>query len=112
MLLLAVGSATAAPLTLKEAIDRALVFAPSIAMASGTSNLTDARAREERAPLFPSITAGTEYSQSPGYNEVVTNRGLSSALLALNYTAFDWGRREARYRAARYVSEAATLGVA
>ncbi len=112
MLLLAAGSAMAAPLTLKEAIDRALVFAPSIAVASGTSDLTEAHAREARAPLFPSITAGAEYSQSPGYNEVVTNRGLSSALLALNYTAFDWGRREARYRAARYVSEAATLGVA
>lgn len=112
IMLLTAGSATAAPLTLKEAIDRALVFAPSIAVASGTSDLTEAHAREERAPLFPSITAGTEYSQSPGYNEVVTNRGLSSALLALNYTAFDWGRRAARYRAARYVSEAATLGVA
>ncbi len=81
-------------------------------MASGTSDLTEARAREQRAPLFPSISAGTEYYQAPGYNQVITNRGLSSGLLALNYTAFDWGRRAARYRAARYVSEAATLGVA
>lgn len=112
ILLLSAGRATAAPLTLKESIDRALVFAPSIAVASGTSDLTEARAREVRAPLFPSITAGAEYYQAPGYNEVITNRGLSSALLALNYTAFDWGRRQARYRAARYVSEAATLGVA
>jgi outer membrane protein TolC len=112
MLLLAWGSASAAPLTLQQAIDRALRFAPSIAMASGTSDLSEARAREQRAPLFPSISAGTEYYQAPGYNQVITNRGLSSGLLALNYTAFDWGRRAARYRAARYVSEAATLGVA
>jgi outer membrane protein TolC len=112
IMLLIGGTASAAPLTLKEAIDRALKFAPSVAMASGTSAQTDARAREQRAPLFPSITAGTEYYQAPGYNEVITNRGLSSALLALNYTAFDWGRRAALYRSARYVNEAATLGVA
>lgn len=111
MLLLVSGTAAAAPLTLKDAIDQALRFAPSIAMASGTSDLTEAHAREVRAPLFPSLMAGTEYYQAPGYNEVVTNRGVSSGLLALNYTAFDWGRRAARYRAARYISEAATLGV-
>ncbi|HVA80054.1 MAG TPA: TolC family protein [Candidatus Binataceae bacterium] len=112
IMLLRGASVSAAPLKLHDAIDKALRFAPSIAMASGTSSLTEARAREQRAALFPSISAGTEYYQAPGYNPVITNRGLSSALLALDYTAFDWGRRAARYRAARYVSEAATLGVA
>src|SRR5208282_4710657 len=55
--------------------------------------------------------AGAEYNQAPGYDEVVTNRGLSSAQLTLDYTAWDWGRRQARVRAAEYVSEASRLGV-
>jgi adhesin transport system outer membrane protein len=102
----------AASLTLNEAIDRALIFAPSVSMVSAESEVSKARTREQRAPLFPTLTAGTEYYQGPGYNTTVTNRGLSAGLIALNYTAWDWGRREAQYRAARYVSEAAQLGVA
>ena len=111
---LAMGTARvqAAPLTLNEAIDRALIFAPSVSMVSAESEVSKARTREQRAPLFPTLTAGTEYYQAPGYNTTVTNRGLSAGLIALNYTAWDWGRREAQYRAARYVSEAAQLGVA
>jgi outer membrane protein TolC len=106
------GRVAAAPLTLNEAIDRALIFAPSVSMVFAESEVSKARAREERAPQFPTLTAGTEYYQAPGYNTTVTNRGLSAGLIALNYTAWDWGRREAQYRAARYVSEAAQLGVA
>lgn len=110
--LLAAGTAHAAALALQDAIGRALKFAPSVQVASGTSDLTQAQALAQRAPLFPSVTAGTEYYQAPGYNEIITNRGLSGAMLAFNYTAFDWGRRAARYRAARFVSEAAVLGIA
>lgn len=106
------GRVAAAPLTLNEAIDRALIFAPSVSMVSAESEVSKARTREQRAPLFPTLTAGTEYYQAPGYNTTVTNRGLSAGLIALNYTAWDWGRREAQYRAAGYVSEAAQLGVA
>jgi outer membrane protein TolC len=106
------GRVAAAPLTLNEAIERALIFAPSVSMVSAESEVSKARTREQRAPLFPTLTAGTEYYQAPGYNTTVTNRGLSAGLIALNYTAWDWGRREAQYRAARYVSEAAQLGVA
>jgi outer membrane protein TolC len=106
------GRAGATPLTLSEAIDRALAFAPSVSMVAAESEVSRARTREQRAPLFPTFSAGVEYYQAPGYNTTVTNRGLSAGLVALNYTAWDWGRREAQYRAARYVSEAAQLGIA
>ena len=102
----------AAPLTLAQAIDRAIAFAPSMSMAAADSDVSKARTREQRAPLYPAVTAGTEYYQAPGYNTTITNRGLSTGLVALNYTLWDWGRRQAQYRAARYVSEAAQLGVA
>jgi outer membrane protein TolC len=112
LLLCAVARGSAAPLTLDDAVDRALKFAPSLPMVSAQSDVAAARAREQRAPLLPSISAGAEYYQAPGYNTTITNRGLSAGMLALNYTAWDWGRRQAQYRAARYVSEAARLGVA
>ncbi len=106
------GACSAAPLTLPEAIDRAIRFAPSMESAAAQSDMTSAQVREQRAPLFPSISTGGEYYQAPGYDDVVTNRGLSAAMVMATYTAWDWGRRAAKWRAARYVAEAARLGVA
>jgi outer membrane protein TolC len=105
------GPASAAPLTLPGAIQKALSFAPSVAMASATSDFSRARVGEMRAPLLPSVSAGTEYYQAPGYAQVVTNRGLSSAMLSLDWTAFDFGRRRSRLSSARYASQAARFGV-
>src|SRR5271156_863726 len=106
------ASAAAASITLSDAIDRALRYAPSIDIAAAASDMSVAQVREQRAPLFPTVGAGAEYYQAPGYNEVVTNRGLSAAMLTLDYTAWDWGRRQARLRAAEYVNQASRLGVA
>ena len=103
--------ARAETITLSDAIDRALRFAPSLTMASAGSALSDARIREMRAPMMPSVSAGAEYYQAPGYDPVISNRGLSSAMLALDYTAVDFGRRMSRVRAANYAAEASRLGI-
>ncbi len=107
-----VSVARAATITLSDAIDRALRLAPSVDVAAAASDMSAADVRGQRAPLFPTVGAGAEYYQAPGYDEVITNRGLSSGQLTLDYTAWDWGRRQAQLRAAEYVSEAARLGVA
>ena len=104
--------ASATTITLSDAIDRALHLAPSVDVAAATSDMSVAQVREQRAPLFPTVGASAEYYQAPGYNEVITNRGLSAAMLTLDYTAWDWGLRQARLRAAEYESEASRLGVA
>jgi outer membrane protein TolC len=104
--------AYAATITLSDAIERALHLAPSVDLAAAASDMTVAQVHEQRAPLFPTVAAGGEYYQAPGYNEVVTNRGLSAGMVTLDYTAWDWGRRQARLRAAQYVNEASRLGVA
>ncbi len=104
--------ASAAAITLSDAIDRALHLAPSVDVAAAASDMSVAHVREQRAPLFPTVGAGAEYYQAPGYDEVVSNRGLSAGMLTLDYTAWDWGRRQARLRAAEYVNEASRLGVA
>ncbi|HZC45109.1 MAG TPA: TolC family protein [Candidatus Acidoferrum sp.] len=105
-------AASAASITLPEAIDRALHQAPSVDVAAAASDMSVAHVREQRAPLFPTVASGGEYYQAPGYNIVVTNRGLSAGIVTLDYTLWDWGRRQARLRAAQYVAEASRLGVA
>ena len=107
-----VSVARAATITLPDAIDRALRLAPSVDVAAAASDMSAADVRGQHAPLFPTVGAGAEYYQAPGYDQVITNRGLSSGQLTLDYTAWDWGRRQAQLRAAEYVSEAARLGVA
>jgi outer membrane protein len=104
--------AFAATLTLEDAIGRALAFAPSAASVAAQSDLDNARVDEFRSSLFPSIAADGEYNQAPGYDSVVTNRGLSLAQLGLGYTVFDGGRRGAQLRSARYAAEASELGLA
>src|SRR5271166_1750913 len=89
-------------LTLRDALDRALRFAPAMGVSRAAADLSDAQTREARAALVPAISARSEYSQSPGYDVVVTNRGLSSATLDLDYTAIDFGRRMSQLRAARF----------
>ena len=104
--------AVAESITLSDAIDRALRAAPSVGIAAAASDMSVAHVKEQRAPLFPNIASGGEYYQSPGYDQVVTNRGLSAGLVTLDYTAWDWGRRQARLRAAEYVAQASRLGIA
>jgi outer membrane protein TolC len=98
-------------LTLEQAIQRALAFAPTVASASAQSDLSTAMVREARAPLYPSLSAGSEYMQTAGYSIAVTNGGLSDAMLTLDYTAYDFGRRLAQARAALYQSEADRYGI-
>src|SRR6202162_2318273 len=111
MLLFIAPPAHAQQLTLHDAIDRALRFAPSLEASIAASDLSEATIREMRAPMFPSVTASGEYAQWPGYDIVVTNRGLTRAQLELDYTAVDFGRRMSRVRSARYAAEAARLGL-
>src|SRR5579863_1606548 len=99
------------PLTLKEAIGRALAYAPAAAIAGAQAEFSDARADEARAPLFPSVFANGEYNQAPGYDKTISNGGLTLAQLALDYTVFDGGRRADLLKAARYAAQATRLGV-
>jgi outer membrane protein TolC len=110
-LLRSIGAIAADPLTLKEAISRALSYAPAAAIAAAQSDFSDAKVREARAPLYPTIAANGEYNQAPGYSPTISNRGLTLAQLGLDYTAFDGGRRSAQLSAARYTADAAKLGL-
>ena len=110
--LLAAPARCGETITLEQAIGRALEVAPAIASADANGDLSRARVDEARAPLYPSLYGSADYTQSPGYDPVVTNRGQTLGQMVVEYTAFDGGRRNAQVRAARYAAEAATLGVA
>ena len=110
-LLRAASGHAAEPITLQEAVRRALDYAPAAEAAAAQSDLEGARERAAEAPFFPTIAANGEYYQAPGYSKTITNGGLTQAELALDYTAFDGGRRSSQLRAASYVAQAAKLGV-
>jgi outer membrane protein TolC len=97
-------------LTIAECVDRALSFTPSVEIAAAGSDLNEAQARELGGSLLPGLRAETEYSQSPGYQQVITNRGLSRGQLMLDFLLFDGGRRLAQLRAARYRFQSAIFG--
>ncbi len=105
------ASAQCATLTLDRAVQRALAFAPTLTSATAQSDLSAAMVREARAPLYPWLGANSEYMQAPGYSIAITNGGLSTALLTLNYTAYDFGHQAALARAALYQSQAAEYGI-
>ncbi len=108
--LLQMPAVGAEALTLSQCIERALVFAPAVEDAGANVDLVDAQRRETRAQLFPTLGGHVEYSQQPGWNEVVTNRGLSTMQAMADYVAFDGGRRNAQVRSARYGLLAAGQG--
>jgi outer membrane protein len=112
MTLIAAPARCGETITLEQAIGRALEVAPALANAAANSDLNSARVNETRAPLYPSVFGAGDYTQSPGYDQKITNRGQTLGQLVFEYTAFDGGRRNAQVRAARYAAEAAMLGVA
>ncbi|SRR5579875_907446 len=98
-------------ITLAQAIKRALAYAPSILTASASGEFSDAQLTGARSALYPDLSAAGEYYQAPGYQEVITNGGLTLAELQAGYTVYDGGRRQAQVRAARYQVQAAQLGI-
>jgi outer membrane protein len=107
----ATSAAEPAPLTLHDAITRAIANAPATAAATAESELDDAHVREADAPFYPTVDGLGEYNQAPGYSKAITNGGLTQAQLALDCTVWDGGRRSSQLRAARYLAEASRLGV-
>lgn len=98
-------------ITLPQAIGRALTYAPSVLSAGANDELNEGKVVEARSALYPDIFGAGEYNQAPGYDQRISNRGLTLAQLQATYTVYDGGRRQAVIRAARYAREAASLGI-
>jgi outer membrane protein TolC len=98
-------------ITLTRAISRALAYAPSVASAAANDEMSVGQLDQARSTFYPDISGAGEYNQAPGYDERISNRGLTLAQVQATYTVYDGGRREAQMRAARYAQQAARLGI-
>src|SRR5580700_2121590 len=98
-------------ITLAQAVSRALRYAPSVLSASANDELSIGKLGEARSALYPDLSGTGEYNQAPGYDQRISNRGLTLGQLQANYTVYDGGRRQAQVRSARYAAQAARLGI-
>src|SRR5260370_3779584 len=65
-----------APLTLQEAIGRALQFAPSISATAAQSDFDSAKVRVNRAPLYPRFSSNAEILGVAGQAQAFITVGL------------------------------------
>jgi outer membrane protein TolC len=100
--------ARAATVTLEECARRAGERSPSIRAADFDVLSADAGVRAARASYLPRLEAHSEYGRSQGFDEAVTNGGSTAALLRLEATLLDGGRRSAEMAGAEARVRAAT----
>ena len=108
LLVVGVPAAAAEIVTVEEAVGRALARSPAVqAAVFGTSGAA-ARQRAALAAYTPQFSAKSEFGRSAGFDERVTNGGITSALVGVEATLLDGGLRDAEFAAARARLRSAT----
>ena len=109
-----VPAASPETLSLQEAIDRALRFAPAAVNARVATDEASAGVMEARGAYLPSINLGSAFASSSNERfDQATGRLVSESYTAqatANYEVFSFGRRIATHRAARARLDAAIAG--
>lgn len=113
LMLAALAAQDTTPLTLTEAVRRALDSHPSVAAARESREAAAASVVEARAPLFPRLSASVTATQSKigtlvyplsgidPHNPPLFNTTVSQGTLSLGYTLFDFGGRTSQVRLAQ-----------
>ncbi len=102
------GTVFGQPLTVEDCVRAALARSPAARAAGFDTEAATARVRAARAAYAPQLHADGQYGRSEGFDETVTNGGITSALLTLETTLFDGGLRDAQFAAARARLQSAT----
>ncbi len=79
----------------------ALARSPAARAAGYDVEVAAARLRATRAAYAPQLRAEGQYGRSEGFDETVTNGGITAALLTVDATLLDGGLRAAQFAAAR-----------
>jgi len=108
LLVAAVPAAAAETVTVEEAVGRALGRSPAVQAAVFGTSAAAARQRAARAAYTPQISAKGEIGRSAGFDQRVTNGGITSALVGVEATLLDGGLRDAEFAAARARLRSAT----
>lgn len=93
--------ACATPLSVDECVRLALARAPAARAAGFDIDAAAARVRGARAAYAPRLLVEGEYGRSQGFDETVTNGGITSALFTVEASLLDGGLRDAQFAAAR-----------
>ncbi|HSP99786.1 MAG TPA: TolC family protein [Candidatus Dormibacteraeota bacterium] len=99
-LLIATASA-ATPLPVEECVRLALARAPSTQAAAADLRAAQARVRAARAAYWPRLTGQAQYGHAEGYDEAITNGGVTALGIAVEAPLLDGGLRAAELAAAR-----------
>jgi outer membrane protein TolC len=93
--------AAGATLTVDECVRLALARSPATRAATLGVDAATARLRAARAAYAPRVFGETQYGRAEGFEEAITNGGITEALLTFQSTLLDGGLRDAQFAAAR-----------
>ena len=99
--LLIASTARAAPLPVDECVRLALARAPSARAADADLRAAQARVRAARAAYWPRLLGQAQYGHAEGYDEAITNGGVTALGLAIEAPLLDGGLRAAELAAAK-----------
>ncbi|MGD0948731.1 MAG: TolC family protein [Candidatus Binatia bacterium] len=89
------------PISVTDCVRLALARAPATRAAGFEVDAASAGVRAAQAAYVPRLLAEANYGRSQGFDETVTNGGVTSALLTIEATLLDGGLRDAQFAAAR-----------
>jgi adhesin transport system outer membrane protein len=99
--LLVATTAAAAPLSVEDCVRLALERAPATQAAAADLRAARARVNAARAAYWPKFTGQAQYGHAEGYDEAITNGGVTALGIAVEAPLLDGGLRAAELAAAR-----------
>jgi outer membrane protein len=104
----AAGAASAESLSVDDCVRLALARSPAARAATRGVDAAAARVRAARAAYSPRLLGEAQYGHSEGFDEAITNGGVTEAVLTVQTTLLDGGLRDAQFAAARARLRSAT----
>lgn len=101
VVLLLATAAAAQPLSMEECVRLALARAPSGQVAAAELEAAQARVRAARAAYWPKLSGLAQYGHAGGYDQAITNGGVTALGVAVDTPLLDGGLRAAELAAAR-----------
>ena len=98
---LAVELASAQTLPVDECVRLAVAHSPAARAAAHGVDAAAARVRAAGAAYSPRLRGEAQYGRAEGFDEAITNGGVTAALLTVETTLFDGGLRDAQFAATR-----------
>jgi outer membrane protein TolC len=104
----AAAAVSAKSLSVDDCVRLALARSPAARAATRGVDAAAARVRAALAAYSPRLLTEAQYGRSEGFDEAITNGGVTEALLTVQATLLDGGLRDAQFAAARARLRSAT----